>query len=45
MQASALSGCIGAELSGIDLAKPLTDKEIDFVEESLAEHLVVFFRN
>lgn len=44
MHASPLGGSIGAVLTGIDLSLPLTAAEIEFVERSLAEYLVVFFR-
>ncbi len=40
-----LTPTIGAEISGLDLRRPLSGEEVRFVEEALLEHLVVFFRN
>lgn len=36
---------IGAEITGIDLTKPLEEHEVGAIREALHEHLVVFFRN
>ncbi|MCY4592176.1 MAG: TauD/TfdA family dioxygenase [Alphaproteobacteria bacterium] len=35
---------IGAEVSGIDLARPLSDNELGLVRQALLDHLVLFFR-
>jgi taurine dioxygenase len=40
-----LGSCIGAEISGINLANPLNGDEIDLIRQSLTDHLVVFFRD
>jgi alpha-ketoglutarate-dependent taurine dioxygenase len=40
-----LSGALGAEISGVDLARPLSAQELDQVRQLWLEHLVVFFRN
>lgn len=39
-----LTPVIGAEISGIDLAKPLSNTQLDEVHRALAENLVIFFR-
>src|SRR4051812_11639949 len=39
-----LTPIIGAEISGVDLAKPLSNRERDEIHRALAENLVVFFR-
>ena len=36
---------IGAEISGIDLGAPLDDATVAALEQALAEHLVLFFRD
>jgi taurine dioxygenase len=38
-----LGGCIGAELTGIDLREPLADATVDAVRAALLRHKVVFF--
>jgi taurine dioxygenase len=40
-----LTPIIGAELSGIDLSHPLSNRQLDEVHRALAEHLVIFFRD
>ncbi len=35
---------IGAEVSGLDLARPLSDNELGLVRQALLDHLVLFFR-
>ncbi|MFN0164630.1 MAG: TauD/TfdA dioxygenase family protein [Burkholderiales bacterium] len=40
-----LTPIIGAEISGIDLAKPLSEAQFDEVQRALAENLVIFFRD
>ena len=40
-----LTPIIGAELSGIDLSRPLGNRQLDEVHRALAENLVIFFRN
>jgi taurine dioxygenase len=39
-----LSGALGAEIRGIDLARGLTDELAAAIRQALLEHLVVFFR-
>lgn len=36
---------VGAEISGIDLTKPLSPAEVETIRKALLEHLVVFFRD
>jgi alpha-ketoglutarate-dependent taurine dioxygenase len=36
---------VGAELSGIDITAPLSNRQLDELHHALAEHLVLFFRN
>ena len=36
---------IGAEVEGITLAKPLSNRQVDELHQALAEHQVLFFRN
>ena len=39
-----LTAAIGAEISGVDLRRPLADETVAAVREALLAHLVVFFR-
>lgn len=39
------SGALGAEILGIDLAKPLSQAETDEIREALNDHGVIFFRD
>ena len=39
------TGSIGAEIHGVDLAKPLDDATQKEIEQALYDHLVVFFRD
>src|SRR5271166_799498 len=36
---------IGAEVGGIDLARPLSNREVDDLHMALLEHQVLFFRD
>ncbi len=45
LEATPLSGHIGAEISGIDLSEDLSDERIAEIRNLLLEHLVVFFRD
>ena len=38
-----LAGCIGAEVTGVDLRDPLPDATLDQIRHLLDQHLVVFF--
>lgn len=40
-----VTGTIGAEIRGIDLAGPLDDAAIDWINAALVEHKVLFFRD
>ena len=40
-----LTPIIGAEIGGIDLSKPLTNRQQDEIHRALAENLVIFFRD
>ncbi len=40
-----IAGAIGAELSGIDLSRPLPRETIGEVKKALRDHLVIFFRD
>jgi taurine dioxygenase len=40
-----LTPIIGAEIGGLDLSRPLTNRQQDEVYRALAENLVIFFRN
>lgn len=40
-----LSPHVGAEITGIDLREPLTNRQVEEVHEALLRHLVIFFRD
>lgn len=40
-----LTPIIGAEIQGVDLAKPLTNRQMDEIHRALAENSVIFFRD
>ena len=40
-----LSGALGAELTGVELARELDDATVAAIREALLEHCVVFFRD
>jgi len=40
-----LSGALGAEIAGIDLAGPLDDRTVADLRAALLEHVVIFFRD
>ena len=40
-----LNPVIGAEIGGIDLREPLSDDDIEAIQQALNEHQVVFFRD
>ena len=40
-----VAGAIGAEISGVDLAKDLADETVAAIRQAWLEHLVVFFRD
>src|SRR3954447_10482500 len=45
IEVAPISGVIGAEIRGIDLRRPLDDRQHDDVHRALLRHLVVFFRD
>jgi taurine dioxygenase len=40
-----VTGCIGAEVSGVDPSRPLDDSTIDEIRKAWLDHLVLFFRD
>ena len=40
-----LSPIIGAEVSGIDISKPLDEDVLEEINKALLEHQVIFFRD
>jgi taurine dioxygenase len=40
-----ISGALGAEISGVDLSRPLADDTLAAIRTAWLEHLVVFFRD
>ncbi|MBT3533428.1 MAG: taurine dioxygenase [Rhodospirillaceae bacterium] len=45
MQINAVTGGIGAEISGVDIAEELSGETIAAIRQALLDHLVVFFRD
>jgi taurine dioxygenase len=45
IQARKIAGALGAEISGVDLSKPLSKSDVAEVKRLWLDHLVVFFRN
>jgi taurine dioxygenase len=45
IRATKLTPCIGAEISGVDLSRPLSDELFQAVHDALMEHQVIFFRD
>ena len=45
LKAASLTPTIGAELSGLDFSKPLSQTDYDAVYHALLEHKVIFFRD
>jgi taurine dioxygenase len=39
-----VAGALGAEISGVDLSRPLSDETIAEIRQALLDHLVIFFR-
>jgi len=44
IQVTPLTPTIGAEITGIDLAKPLSDQQFHEIHHAFTQHLVIFFR-
>ena len=40
-----IAGALGAEVDGVDLARPLDDGTIDEIRQAFLDNLVIFFRN
>ena len=36
---------IGAEIFGVDLSRPLTNRQFDEIHQALLDNLVIFFRD
>ncbi|MFM9925686.1 TauD/TfdA family dioxygenase [Variovorax sp. H27-G14] len=45
LQAIALSGGLGAELRGVFICSRMPQEKIDFIQQMLLKHRVIFFRN
>ncbi len=45
MKLQRLTPAIGAEISGIDLSKPLSNSEVSDLHDALMTHQVIFFRD
>lgn len=45
MQVQPVAGALGAEIHGIDLARPLAADAVGAIRGALLEHLVIFFRD
>jgi len=45
IEARRLSGALGAEISGVDLGRPLAQEELTEIRRLWLEHLVLFFRD
>src|SRR2546423_15042649 len=43
--ATAASPHIGAEIAGIDLARPLSNEQVEELHDAFARYQVIFFRN
>jgi taurine dioxygenase len=44
-QIEPIAGALGAEISGIDLSKPLSSEAFDVLHQALVEYEVIFFRD
>ena len=45
IEVSRVAGCMGAEVSGVDLAQDLPEEVIGELRRALLDHLVIFFRD
>ena len=45
IEARRISGALGAEISGVDLSRPLPAESLAEIRRLWLEHLVIFFRN
>ena len=40
-----IAGALGAEIEGVDIARPLEDEVVSEIRQAFLDHLVIFFRN
>lgn len=40
-----LTDCLGAEITGVDLSKPVSDADVAAIEQALTDHLVIVVRD
>ncbi len=40
-----IAGALGAEIHGVDLARPLDGEVVSEIRQAFLDHLVIFFRN
>ena len=45
IQVRRIAGALGAEISGVDLARDLSDRTVADIRRALLDHLVIFFRD
>lgn len=45
IEVTPVAGALGAEVSGIDLARDLTEEEVGAIRRALLDHLVIFFHD
>ena len=45
IEATPVAGALGAEVSGVDLGRPLSGQALADIRQAFAEHLVLFFRD
>ena len=45
IQTHRIAGALGAEITGVDLAKPIDDAVLGEIRAALLDHLVIFFRD
>jgi taurine dioxygenase len=45
IQAHRISGSLGAEITGVDLERPIDDAVLGEIRAALLDHLVIFFRD
>lgn len=44
IEAQPVAGALGAEIRGVDIARPLSDEVVAEIREAFLDHLVIFFR-
>ena len=45
IEAQATTGALGAEISGVDLSRPLDKPVLADINQALLDHLVIFYRD